>query len=208
MKVVLASGNRGKLKELSALLATSDFDFVSQIDLGILPAEETGLTFVENALQKARHASALSGLPAIADDSGIAADALLGAPGIYSARYAGEPEGDSRNSDPRSQDIRNNDKLINALSEYPNKSVHYTCVIVFITHPQDPAPIIATGRWDGTFVDKPRGDFGFGYDAHFFIESLGLTAAELDPTQKNRLSHRGQAVRRLKEELQGLVSDE
>lgn len=191
MKTVLASSNPGKLAELRTLLAPEGFDLVGQDDLGIEPAPEDGLTFIENALAKARHASERSQLPAIADDSGIAVEALAGAPGIYSARFAGSP----------SDDAANNRKLLNELRDQGNRRAHYYCAIVFLRHTADPAPIIATGRWFGEIIDEPRGDGGFGYDPFFFVPELKMTAAQLNPAQKNRISHRGQAVGRFLEFL-------
>lgn len=187
MKAVLASSNPGKLRELSALLEPLGIDLVSQRDLAIEGADETGTTFIENALQKARHACRLTGLPAIADDSGIAVDALNGAPGVHSARYAGVDASDSDN----------NDKLLHALAHANDRSAHYYCVIVFLESADDPAPLVATGRWDGQIVDEPRGENGFGYDPYFLVEACSMTAAELPAEVKNRLSHRGQAVAEL-----------
>jgi len=184
VKVVLASGNAGKLEELDALLTPIGLGLVAQTALGIEGAEETACTFVENALIKARHASRLSRLPAIADDSGLAVDALGGAPGVYSARYAG----------PGASDRDNNDKLVETLGSAADTSAHYYCVIVYLSHAEDPAPLIATGRWDGRIVTTPRGSNGFGYDPYFFDPVHGCTAAELEPVVKNRISHRGQAV--------------
>ncbi|MEM8766427.1 MAG: RdgB/HAM1 family non-canonical purine NTP pyrophosphatase [Pseudomonadota bacterium] len=193
MKVVLASGNAGKLKELGTLLAPLGVELITQGELGIEGAEETGCTFVENALLKARHASRLAGLPAIADDSGLAVEALDGAPGVYSARYAGVAGADA--------DAANNAKLIAALETSSDRRAHFHSVIVFLKHPEDPTPIIADGRWDGEIVTEPRGENGFGYDPHFFIAALGLTAAELDAERKNSLSHRGIAAASLLERL-------
>jgi len=187
LKAVLASSNPGKLRELSALLEPLGIDLVSQRDLAIEGADETGTTFIENALQKARHACRLTGLPAIADDSGIAVDALNGAPGVHSARYAGVDASDSDN----------NDKLLHALAHANDRSAHYYCVIVFLESADDPAPLVATGRWDGQIVDEPRGENGFGYDPYFLVEACRMTAAELPAEVKNRLSHRGQAVAEL-----------
>ena len=192
MKAVLASSNPGKLKELSALLDDLGISLLAQGDLGIRGAEETAHTFVENALIKARHASRLAGLPAIADDSGLAVDALGGAPGVHSARYAGTD----------ATDRENNDKLIHALSGVTDTRAHYYCVIVYLTQPQDPAPLVATGRWDGRIVDAPRGDGGFGYDPYFLVPALGRTAAELDVAVKNRISHRGLAIAELRRQLE------
>jgi XTP/dITP diphosphohydrolase len=187
VRVVLASGNRGKLRELSALLAPLGVELVPQADLGIEAPEEPHATFVENALVKARHASALAGIPAIADDSGLCVDALNGAPGVRSARFAG----------PDATDADNNARLIEALGGTSERRAHYDCVMVFIRRPDDPAPLIATGRWHGHIVDVPRGCNGFGYDPHFVPDGVpdgaGRTAAELPPELKNRISHRGQA---------------
>lgn len=191
MKVVLASSNQGKLAELKTLLTEHGFDLVSQDQLGIAPAPEDGLTFVENALAKARHASALSQLPAIADDSGIVVAALDGAPGIHSARYAGT----------QADDAANNRKLLAALTGQPDRRAHYYCAIVFLSSANDPAPLIATGSWSGQIIDTARGEGGFGYDPYFLVPELALTAAELPASQKNRLSHRGQAVRAFLKQL-------
>lgn len=195
MKIVLASNNAGKLKELSALLEPMNLELVSQSSLGLESAEETATTFIENALTKARHASRLASLPAIADDSGIAVDALSGAPGVYSARYAGVA----------ATDQENNNKLLHELSEIVHPKAHYYCAVVYFAHEDDPAPLIATGRWDGEIITTPRGENGFGYDPYFLIPSLSQTAAELDPEQKNRLSHRGQAVTELRRQLADLL---
>jgi XTP/dITP diphosphohydrolase len=192
MKTVLASSNRGKLAELNTLLSAQGFELVSQDDLGIAPGPEDGLTFIENALAKARHASQASGLAAIADDSGIVVDALGGAPGIHSARYAG----------PGADDAANNNKLINALQNKSDRHAHYYCVIVYLRSALDPVPVIATGRWAGLIIDEARGDGGFGYDPYFYLPDLTATAAQLDPEQKNALSHRGQAVRGFLQQLQ------
>lgn len=189
--LVLASNNRGKLAEFSQLLAPLGFALKSQQELGIPEAEEPHATFVENALAKARHASRLSGLPALADDSGICVPALGGAPGVQSARYAGEPKSDAAN----------NAKLVQALSEQADKSAYYYCVLVFVRHADDPQPVIADGRWNGELVAEPRGEGGFGYDPHFLVPALGKTAAELSAEEKNRLSHRGQAMRALIDKL-------
>ncbi|MGD8416654.1 MAG: RdgB/HAM1 family non-canonical purine NTP pyrophosphatase [Pseudomonadales bacterium] len=187
MKVVLASGNAGKLRELTALLAPVGLELIAQTELHLEPADENACTFVENALIKARHASRAAHLPAIADDSGLAVDALGGAPGVRSARYAGEG----------ATDQENNDKLLNALSRVTETSAHYDCVMVYLSHPEDPAPIIASGRWHGRIISSPRGSNGFGYDPYFLVPELDRTAAELDPGLKNRISHRGQAVAEL-----------
>ncbi|MEQ8484755.1 MAG: RdgB/HAM1 family non-canonical purine NTP pyrophosphatase [Pseudomonadales bacterium] len=194
MNIVLASGNRGKLTELAALLAPLGIGLQSQAELGVEPAPEVGLTFVENALDKARHASRLTGLPAIADDSGLVVPALGGAPGIRSARYAGDD----------ADDQANNAKLIGALAGAgPNPDAHYYCALVYLRHPEDPAPLIGTARWHGTILREPRGSGGFGYDPLFYLPALGCTAAEMAAADKNRLSHRGRAVAALIEALRG-----
>ncbi len=190
--LVLASNNAGKLKEFHELLAPLGFDVRSQGEFNVPEAEEPHPTFVENALAKARHAARLTGLPALADDSGVCANALGGAPGVFSARYAGEPK-----SDPR-----NNQKLIAELGAQADKSAYYYCVLVFVRHADDPQPVIAEGRWDGEIIAAARGAGGFGYDPHFWLPALGKTAAELPADEKNRLSHRGQALRVLVEKLQ------
>ena len=183
MKTVLASGNPGKLRELAALLAGLDIELISQSDLNVTPAAETGQTFVENALLKARHASRQTALPAIADDSGLVVRALGGVPGVRSARYAGDA----------ASDADNNRKLIRALVGHSDRSAWFYCALVFLQHPKDPSPLLATGLWRGQIIDQPRGANGFGYDPHFLIPHLGKTSAELPPQQKNQLSHRGQA---------------
>ncbi|MEN7527146.1 MULTISPECIES: RdgB/HAM1 family non-canonical purine NTP pyrophosphatase [unclassified Cupriavidus] len=191
-RLVLASNNAGKLREFSALLSPLGFDVLPQGELGIPEAEEPFGTFVENALTKARHASRLSGMPALADDSGICVDALDGAPGVYSARYAqmvGKPKSDAAN----------NAHLISQLAGKLNRHAHYYCVLVMVRHPEDPCPIIAEGTWAGEVVDAPRGAGGFGYDPHFLLPTLGKTAAELSADEKNGVSHRALA-------LQGLVA--
>ena len=185
MKTVLASGNTGKLGELRALLEPLGIELVAQGELALTPAPETACTFVENAVAKARHASAGSGLPAIADDSGLAVGALGGAPGIHSARYAG-PEQDAG---------ANNRKLIAALSGIAERQARFCCALVYLEQPDDPTPVIAVGEWPGWIIDEPRGANGFGYDPHFLLPELGLTSAELEPALKNSLSHRGQAAR-------------
>jgi XTP/dITP diphosphohydrolase len=185
--VVLASNNAGKLAEFSSLLAPLGLALRKQSELGISEAEEPHVTFVENALAKARHVAQLSGMPALADDSGVCVPALGGAPGVLSARYAGEPKSDARN----------NQKLIHDLSTHDDKSAYYYCVLVYLRHAQDPQPVIAEGRWDGEIIATPRGENGFGYDPHFWIAALNKTAAELSAEEKNHLSHRGQALRAL-----------
>ncbi|MBU3550674.1 RdgB/HAM1 family non-canonical purine NTP pyrophosphatase [Polynucleobacter sp. MWH-Berg-3C6] len=191
-KLVLASNNAGKVKEFQALLAPLRFEVIPQGVLGISSAEEPFHTFAENALAKARHASSASGLPALADDSGICARALDGRPGVYSARYAGE----------HANDATNNLKLISELSHQSDRSAHYVCALVFINSADDPNPLIVETTWHGEIIDEAKGSNGFGYDPHFFLPELGMTAAELDPTQKNLISHRGQALRELIRQLQ------
>ena len=190
-KLVLASNNAGKVKEFQALLAPLNFQVIPQGELGIPSAEEPHCTFVENALAKARHASTASGLPALADDSGICAHALNGRPGVLSARYAGE-QGD---------DTANNQKLIQDLKKQADRGAHYVCALVFVNSANDPEPIIVQTRWDGQIVELPAGSNGFGYDPHFFLPEQNCTAAELEPAQKNVISHRGQALRELIEQL-------
>ena len=186
MKLVLASGNRGKLVEMREILADLDMELVAQGDLGIDDIEETGTTFVENALLKARHASRLSGLPALGDDSGLCVDALGGAPGLYSARYAGA-HGDA---------AANIDKLLDALRDVADeqRSAYFHCTIVLLRSADDPAPLIAEGRWRGRILHAPRGANGFGYDPIFFDIQRGMSAAELDAATKNRISHRALAL--------------
>ena len=194
MKLVLASGNAGKLVELRELLAGSGIELVAQSELGIGDAEETGLTFVENAILKARHAARASGMAALADDSGLCVDALDGAPGLYSARYAGV-HGDNAG---------NNAKLLRELEGVPDakRGAHFTCVLALLRGADDPDPVIATGRWHGRVLHAPRGEHGFGYDPVFLPDDGdGLGSAELDPALKNRISHRGQALATLREML-------
>jgi XTP/dITP diphosphohydrolase len=189
--LVLASNNAGKLKEFSALLAQIDFEVRQQGEFDVPEAEEPYLTFIENALAKARHASRLTGLPALADDSGVCVNALGGAPGVLSARYAGEPKSDAENSR----------KLVADLAPHADKSAYYYCVLVFVRHADDPQPVIADGRWNGVIVDQPRGAGGFGYDPYFLLPEQGKTAAEFSAAEKNAVSHRGQALRALVEKL-------
>ena len=185
--LVLASNNAGKLAEFAQLLAPLGFEIKSQRELDIPEAEEPFGTFVENALAKARHASQSSGLPALADDSGICVPALGGAPGVQSARYAGEPRSDAAN----------NAKLVRDIAAHADKSAYFYCVLVMVRHADDPQPIIADAVWRGQLIEQPRGQGGFGYDPYFFLPSLGKTAAELAAEEKNNLSHRGQALRAL-----------
>ena len=193
MKVVLASANPGKLDELRALLESTGLDVVSQDAYGVEPPEETGLTFVENALIKARAACAATGLPALADDSGVVVDALGGAPGVRSARYAGAGASDADNVA----------KLLEALAEVapPERGAAFVCAIAYLRHTRDPCPILCEGVWRGRILDAPRGSGGFGYDPVFFIETLGRTAAELTRAEKNAVSHRGQALAQLLDRL-------
>jgi XTP/dITP diphosphohydrolase len=186
-RLVLASNNAGKLREFRRLLEPLGYDVIPQSELGVVPADEPHVTFIENALAKARHASAHTGLPALADDSGICVDALGGAPGVHSARYAGEP----------ASDARNNAALVAALAGVADRRAHYYCVLVLLRRADDPQPIVAEGIWHGTVIDAPRGSGGFGYDPHFVDAQSGLTGAELPLARKNEISHRGQAMRRL-----------
>ncbi len=188
-KLVIASNNPGKLREIGHLLEPLGIEVLPQSAFNIAEADEPHCTFVENALAKARHASKCSGLPALADDSGICVDALHGEPGIHSARYAGEPKSDERN----------NQKLVEALTDQSNRNAHYYCVIVLVRHADDPQPIIADGAWRGEIIPQPRGSGGFGYDPYFYLPQLDKTSAELPLEQKNRISHRGQALARLVE---------
>lgn len=190
-KLVIASNNPGKLREIGRILAPLGFEAVPQSAYNVPEAEEPFVTFVENCIAKARHAARLTGLPALADDSGICVDALGGAPGVYSARFAGEPKSDQRN----------NEKLIAALAGQTNRRAHYYCVIVYLRHADDPQPLIAEGSWYGEIIDTPRGVGGFGYDPYFLIPELGKTGAELAPDEKNAISHRGKALAQLAERL-------
>ncbi|SNS27659.1 XTP/dITP diphosphohydrolase [Noviherbaspirillum humi] len=190
-EIILASNNAGKLKEFGQLLGPLGFALRPQGDLNIPEAEEPHPTFVENALAKARHAARLSGRPALADDSGVCVTALGGAPGVLSARFAGEPKSDARN----------NEKLITELAAHADKSAYYYCVLVYLRHADDPQPVIAEGRWDGEIRPEARGAGGFGYDPYFWLPALGKSVAELSAEEKNRLSHRGQALRLLVEKL-------
>lgn len=192
--VVVASGNPGKLKEFGSLLAPLGLTVIPQGQLNIPDAPEPHSTFVENALAKARHASALSGMPAIADDSGLCVRALHGAPGIFSARYAQAENGER-------SDSANNQKLVRMLRDIKDRTAWYVAVLVFITRPDDPQPIIAEANWYGQIVDTPSGANGFGYDPHFFLPNEHCTVADLDPDKKNLLSHRGQAMQKLLIEL-------
>ncbi len=190
-RIVLASGNAGKLAELRALLAAKRVELLSQAELDIAPVEENGLSFVENALLKARHACRESGLPAIADDSGLAVDALQGRPGIFSARYAG--------ADGAGADEANNRKLLAELRQIPaaGRGARFHCAIVFLRHAEDPMPLVCQASWEGQILFEPRGGNGFGYDPLFFLPGENRTSAELPSERKNILSHRAQAIGKL-----------
>ncbi|GGY14526.1 RdgB/HAM1 family non-canonical purine NTP pyrophosphatase [Paludibacterium paludis] len=193
--LVLASNNAGKLKEFSALLAPLGIRVVPQGELGVPECPEPHITFLENALEKARHASRVTGLPALADDSGVCVEALGGAPGVYSARFAGEPKSDAAN----------NALLIDKLAGESNRRAWYTCVLVLVRHAEDPQPLVAEGVWQGEIVDEPRGEGGFGYDPHFWLPVEGKTVAELPSERKNRMSHRGQAIDTLLARLKAMA---
>ena len=194
-KLIIASGNAGKLREIQHLLQPLGIETLPQSDFAVPEAEEPYATFIENALAKARHASRLTALPALADDSGICVDALNGAPGVLSARYAGEPKSDRRN----------NEKLLEALQSHENRHAHYYCVMVLVRHADDPQPLIAEGVWQGEILRAPRGDGGFGYDPIFLDSKTEKTGAELPLDIKNRISHRGQALAKLLHQLERLV---
>ncbi|EFE51799.1 non-canonical purine NTP pyrophosphatase, RdgB/HAM1 family [Providencia rettgeri DSM 1131] len=185
-KVVLATDNPGKVNELADLLHDFGMDIVAQTSLGVESAEETGLTFIENAILKARHAAAQTGLPAIADDSGISVDALGGAPGIYSARYAGEDATDEQNLI----------KLLEAMKNVPDdqRQAQFNCVLVYLRHAEDPTPLVFHGRWHGVITHERKGQGGFGYDPIFYVPELGCTSAELTKAEKQAVSHRGRAL--------------
>jgi XTP/dITP diphosphohydrolase len=190
-KLVIATGNPGKLREIRQLLQPLGLEVLSQSEFSVPEAEEPHCTFIENALAKARHASRLTGLPALADDSGICVDALGGAPGVYSAIYAGEPRSDARN----------NEKLQQELATHSNRRGHFHCVMVLVRHPDDPQPLIAEGSWFGEVLTAARGDDGFGYDPYFLDPPSGKTGAELPLEAKNRISHRGKALAALLQKL-------
>lgn len=193
-KIILASGNAGKLREFQQLLTNCGFEVLPQSDFNVSNADETGLTFVENAIIKARHACAHTGLPAIADDSGIEVDALNGRPGIYSARYSGL----------NAKDADNNAKLLQELAQVPSekRTARYHCVLAFMRHAEDPTPILCHGTWEGVILTEARGDGGFGYDPLFFVPTHNCAAAEMDKAEKNRISHRGKAMAELLEKIQ------
>ena len=194
-KLVIASNNPGKLREFQFLLQPLGIEVLTQAQLGIEEAEEPHHTFIENALAKARHVSSLSGLPALADDSGICVAALNGAPGVFSARYAGD--------DPRSDD-RNNEKLLQVMNGVADRRAHYYCVLVLLRHAGDPQPLLAEGEWHGEIAQQPAGDGGFGYDPLFWLPESGKTSAQLEREQKHAISHRGKALRELLEKLKGM----
>jgi XTP/dITP diphosphohydrolase len=199
-KLVIASGNKGKLKELAHLLEPLGLEIIPQAELNVSEAEEPFATFIENALAKARHASKITGLPALADDSGLCVDALQGAPGVISARYACETE-----ETPKS-DVRNNDKLLAAMAGEKNRHAHFYCVIVLVRHENDPEPMIAEGIWAGEILTALKGDDGFGYDPLFLDAKTGKTVAELPLEIKSRISHRGHAMTKLLQKLERLSS--
>lgn len=193
-KIVLASNNQGKVRELGQMLAQLDMEVLPQSDFNAGEVEETGLTFVENAILKARHAAKVSGLPAIADDSGLEVDALNGAPGIYSARFAGQGASDQDNLQ----------KLLTELHGVPDeqRTARFQCLLVYMRHAQDPTPLICQGTWEGIISHEPRGEGGFGYDPIFYVPTHQCTSAQLTAEQKNQLSHRGQALNKLLNSLQ------
>lgn len=193
-KLVIASGNQGKLREIAHLLSPLNIDIVPQSALNVPECEEPFCTFIENALAKARHASKITGLPALADDSGLCVDALQGAPGVLSARYAGEPKNDDRN----------NQKLLEVLGAETNRLAHFYCVMVIVRHEHDPEPLIAEGQWVGEILSEYRGNDGFGYDPLFLDAKTGKTVAELPLEIKSRISHRGHAMTKLLQKLERL----
>ncbi|MGI9289808.1 MAG: RdgB/HAM1 family non-canonical purine NTP pyrophosphatase [Gammaproteobacteria bacterium] len=193
-KIVFASGNAGKVREIKAMLGDA-VELILQGDLGIEGAEETGTTFTENALLKARHAAAQSGMPALADDSGISVDALGGRPGVRSARYAGEGASDTDNLN----------KLLKAMAGQPDRTARFTCVLAYVRSADDPEPVIAEGHWEGSIAADPSGSDGFGYDPIFIDADSGITAAELSPEDKNQRSHRGKALQILRDKLQDII---
>jgi XTP/dITP diphosphohydrolase len=192
-QIVLASGNRGKVREINQLLSRSGIEVIPQSDFGVPEAEETGLTFVENAILKARNAASHSGLPAIADDSGLEVDALRGAPGIYSARFAGAGASDEENLQ----------ELLARMRDVPDprRTARFQCIMVFMEHAEDPTPLICQGTWEGAILHEPRGEHGFGYDPVFHVPEKGCSSAELDPATKNSLSHRARAIECLVKQL-------
>ncbi|MET0186220.1 MAG: RdgB/HAM1 family non-canonical purine NTP pyrophosphatase [Achromobacter sp.] len=198
VRVVLASNNPGKLREFSALFAPLGIELISQAELGVPEPEEPYVTFVENALTKARHASRITGLPALSDDSGLCVEALGGAPGVLSARYAQQPGGPKSDAD-------NNELLVRNLEGVTDRRARYVAVLVLVRGENDPQPLIGEGVWHGEIIDTPRGTNGFGYDAHFYLPDRGHTAAELEPAEKNRVSHRARALAHLLDKLSTTV---
>ncbi|MEW4981700.1 MAG: XTP/dITP diphosphatase [Cycloclasticus sp.] len=198
-QVVLASGNKGKIAEIQAILKQQAIEVVSQSHFNVPGVEETGTTFIENAIIKARHAAAISGLPAIADDSGLEVDAINGEPGVYSARYAGLPSNDQNNTN----------KLLRALVDIPpeQRSARFHCVMVFMAHKNDPSPLIGHGVWEGRITTEASGNNGFGYDPVFYIPEQQCTSAQLDPRVKNTLSHRAQALQALMPQISDLLTN-
>ena len=195
-KLVIASGNKGKLREIEHLLAPLSIEIIPQSALNVPECEEPFCTFLENALAKARHASQVTGLPALADDSGLCVDALDGAPGVLSARYAGEPKSDERN----------NLKLLEVLGDNPRRNAHFYCVMVLVRYANDPEPLIAEGQWHGELLSEFRGQDGFGYDPLFLDAKTGKTVAELPLEIKSRISHRGQAMSKLLQKIERLAT--
>lgn len=194
-KLVIASGNQGKLREINALLSPLAIEVLPQSSFNVPEVSEPFCTFVENALIKARYASQHTGLPALADDSGICVNALNGNPGVQSARFAGEPR----------SDVRNNQKLIETLKDEADKSAYYYCIIVLVRHPEDPQPIIVDGVWHGEIILQPKGQGGFGYDPYFFLPELDKAAAELSAEKKNTISHRGKALAKLIQSMKQII---
>lgn len=195
-RMVLASGNAKKIRELQQLLSPAGIELVSQKDLGVSDAVEDGLSFIENALIKARHACRATGLPALADDSGLEVFALDGKPGIHSARFAGE----------QASDVQNNQRLLQELTDIEDRRARFVCVLVFMRHATDPTPLICQGFWEGEILTAPRGEQGFGYDPLFMLPDRQCTSAELDAATKNRISHRGQAMQQLQQQLLPLLA--
>lgn len=193
-KIVLASNNAGKVREFNALFTPQGITLIPQGELSVPEIDEPYGTFIENALHKARHASRVTGLPALSDDSGICVEALNGAPGVHSARFAGEPKSDAAN----------NALLVEKLQGVDNRRACYSCLLVMVRYPEDPQPVIADGLWCGEVIDSPRGEYGFGYDPFFYLPEYGQTAAELSPSIKNRVSHRGQALAALLTKMEQL----
>lgn len=196
-RIVIATGNRGKLREIASLLADLGLEVVAQADLGVEPPEETGTTFIENALQKARYAARQTGLPAIADDSGLVVAALDGRPGVWSARYAG----------PGADDVANNARLLRELAGVSDRRAYFHCAAVFVRNAEDPDPTVAEASWHGEIAEAEAGTGGFGYDPLFRVPDRGCTSAELTAAEKNELSHRGRAMRDLHDRMRGVFRD-